>query len=68
MKKTFFLRAGKLLAWLAGFLAILSAVTAVLQPKYYFASMASPETEVWDSFYEQPEDSIDLIFLGSSHV
>ncbi len=50
-------------------LLIFSFLTGLLQPKYYFSTeAASPETEMWKSFYSQEKNSMDIVFLGSSHV
>lgn len=55
--------------WCAGFCFIFAGVTKVLQPKYYFTSASqSPETEMWKNFYQEPKDSLVVLFLGSSHV
>lgn len=44
-------------------------LTGLFQPKYYFATeAASPETEMWESFYGLEKNSLDVVFLGSSHV
>ncbi len=54
---------------IAGFCALFLLVSAVLKPKWLFDTDArSPETEILLQFYEEPKASIDVIFLGSSHV
>ena len=48
---------------------IFAGLTKLCQPKYYFTlEAASPETEMWQAFYDLPKDSLDILFLGSSHV
>lgn len=68
-KKIFFIRTFKILVWILGFLAVFFTLSKIFQPKYFFSSSSeSPETELWDSFYKEPENSIDVMFLGSSHI
>ncbi|MDO4478136.1 MAG: hypothetical protein Q4B73_03725 [Lachnospiraceae bacterium] len=60
--------AGGIAAVLIGIL-IFAGLTRLFQPKYYFSTeAASPETEMWRSFYDLPKDSLDIVFLGSSHM
>ena len=48
---------------------ILFGMSGLLQPKYYFASsLKSPETEMWENFYDLPENSLTTVFLGDSDV
>lgn len=55
--------------WCMGFGIIFFVCSGILKPKYFFASASqSPETEMWKAFYEEPENSIDVVFLGSSHI
>lgn len=69
MKKIYLYRTLKLLLWCSGFCILFMHLTALLQPKYFYNSVSeSPETEHWKAFYEEPQNSIDTIFLGSSHV
>lgn len=59
----------KVCIWCIGFVIIFWVCSRILKPKYFFASASqSPETEMWKAFYEEPENSIDVIFLGSSHI
>lgn len=68
-KKILLCRTFKILLWLSGFLFLFLTATKILQPKYFFNSVSSsPETELWKSFYDEPENSVDVIFLGSSHI
>ena len=48
---------------------IFAGLTKLCQPKYFFVLEArSPETEMWHSFYQLDRDSLDILFLGSSHI
>jgi len=48
---------------------LFAALTKLCQPKYYFVlESKSPETEMWKSFYGLERDSLDILFLGSSHI
>ena len=48
---------------------IFAGLTRLCQPKYYFVlESQSPETELWRSFYSLEKDSLDILFLGSSHI
>lgn len=48
---------------------LLLLLSGLLQPKYYFASeLRSPETEMWENFYDVPENSLTTVFLGDSDV
>lgn len=59
----------RLIAAILGGVLIFCLLTRLLQPKYYYCLEGrSPETEFWQSFYELPRDSRDVIFLGSSHI
>ena len=63
------LSAARLIAALLIGVLIFAGLTKLCQPKYYFAlEAASPETEMWQAFYDLPKDSLDILFLGSSHV
>ena len=59
----------KVCTWCIGFGVIFFVCSGILKPKYFFDSASqSPETEMWKTFYEEPQNSIDVIFLGSSHI
>jgi hypothetical protein len=52
-----------------GFGLLWGIFTDLFQPKYLFASTyVSPETEMWTDFYRQETDSVDVLYVGSSHV
>ena len=56
-------------AFLIGFVIIWIGLTVIFQPKYYYSTeYSSPETEIWHDFYHQSKDSIDVLYVGSSHV
>lgn len=66
MRKKFFL---EILIGCLGFVLIWVILTDIFQPKYLFHSTySSPETEMWTDFYKQPNDSLDALYVGSSHV
>lgn len=55
--------------FLVGFVILWHYFTNLLQPKYLFDSVyVSPETEMWTDFYRQEKDSIDVLYIGSSHI
>lgn len=59
----------KIIIFVLGFIGLFLLVTKIFQEKWYFSlHINSPETEIWESFYDEPENSIDVLFLGSSHV
>lgn len=68
LKRTYLLRTIKLLALIAAFVLIFLGLQELLRYKFVFRFEETPETEMWENFYELPEDSTDILFLGSSHV
>lgn len=56
---------GILLACLT--IVFLTMITRILIPKYYYNS-TWPVTATYQGFYEMKKDTIDVIFLGSSHA
>ena len=69
MKDIYIKRTIKIIIFIAGFLGIFALATNVLRLKCYFTNTTvSPETETWDSFYSLEKDSVDVMFVGSSHV
>lgn len=69
MKKEGINHSIRIAAFLLIIIGIFVFLTKVLYEKCYFSiHLNSPETENWRAFYEEPKDSIDVIFLGSSHV
>ena len=55
--------------WLIGFAVIFLSAANLLKPKYLYTSeYYSPETEIWESFYAMPKNSVDILFMGSSHM
>lgn len=58
-----------ILAWILGAFILLVIAGKILMPKF-LASLEtfSPETEMWRAFYKEPQNSIDVMFVGSSHV
>ncbi len=47
-------------------ISMLSAVNQILVPKYIYANSTWPTTSSYQQFYEMRENSIDVLFLGSS--
>lgn len=66
LMKRKFIFATKCILFLLLLILILSAVNNVLVPKY-FIDNSWPTTSTYLGFYEMPENSIDVLFLGSSH-
>lgn len=62
------IRGIKICIFAAGFLFLLSIVTRILVLKQTYKNRNTPETEIWDSFYAQEKNSIDILFMGSSHM
>lgn len=60
----------KMVLFAGGFFVLLNAVTQVLKPKWDLREHITiePQTMISDGFYAQPKDSVDVIYLGSSHV
>lgn len=57
------------LSFLIAFIVLLITISGLLQPKYYFAAeLNSPETEMWENFYNLPENSLTVVFVGDSSV
>ena len=54
-------------AFVALLLVILITINNFLTPKFYYES-GWPTTLTYSQFYELEEDSVDLLFLGSSHA
>lgn len=62
-------RVVKLIVFFIAFFAIGAFATKILKEKFYFSiKINSPETEVWQEFYDLEKNSIDVLFMGSSHV
>lgn len=50
-------------------IVLLISTSGLFQPKYYFAAdLKSPETEMWENFYDLPENSLTTVFVGDSSV
>ncbi len=45
---------------------ILFVTSIVLKAKWI--NVPFPSTEMWDGFYSEPDDSVDVVYIGSSHV
>lgn len=59
----------KIIVFFVVFLMLGTFATKILKEKFYFSiKINSPETEVWQEFYDLEKNSIDVLFLGSSHV
>lgn len=55
--------------FLMGFVLLWIGFTRLFEPKFVFHSKyLSPELESWELFYEQEKDSLDAVYVGSSHV
>ncbi len=53
--------------FLALLLFVLLTVNSVLMPEYYLANSPWPTTAAYNAFYKMEKNSIDVLFLGSSH-
>ena len=50
-------------------IVLLISMSGLFQPKYYFAAeLKSPETEMWENFYDLPKNSLTTVFVGDSNV
>ena len=59
----------KLVSFCAVFLLLFVAVSGVIKPKWLARdSMWEPATLIEEGFYAEPENSLDVICIGSSHV
>ncbi len=58
--------AGRIVAFLVLMILCLSVVNRILLPKYYFNG-DWPATSTYLDFYNMEEDTVDVLFLGSSH-
>ena len=59
----------KLIFFFAALALLWAGATCVLKEKFYFKiKINSPETEIWKEFYGLEKNSLDVLFLGSSHV
>lgn len=59
----------KLIAFFAVLAVLWAGASKVLEEKFYFSiKINSPETETWKEFYALEKNSLDVLFLGSSHV
>ena len=54
------------IAFLMILLSILYCINQVLMPKYILKNSTWPTTSSYNQFYEMEENSIDVLFLGSS--
>lgn len=58
----------ELLIFIVGTAWILQTLTGIVSPKYLFnTSYSSPETEMWEGFDALPKNSLDILYVGSSH-
>ena len=59
----------KSILWFCGMTIILVVTTRVLLPKWLRGDMKTPPyTEIIEGFYDEPEKSLDVVFIGSSHI
>lgn len=58
----------RVIAFLVILLLTLAAVNLILLPKSYAGNSTWPASTTFNQFYEMEEDSIDVIFIGSSVV
>ncbi len=58
----------ELSVFIIGFVLLLHVFTNIVSPKYLFnTEYSSPETEMWEGFDELQKNSLDFLFVGSSH-
>lgn len=59
----------KFFLWIAGAFILLLVLTDILKAKWMRGDMETPPyTEIVEGFFDEPEDSLDVVFIGSSHV
>lgn len=59
----------KTVLWFCGMIVLLTGTTRVLLPKWLRGDMKTPPyTEIIEGFYNEPEKSLDVVFIGSSHI
>lgn len=59
----------KVLIFVLGFILIFVVCSAIVKPKWMFQTEEkSPETEIWTEFYDEPRNTLDILYVGSSHV
>lgn len=68
MQKKITTRIIKSCVLLAGFIFLFLLFQDILRHKCYWLFNDTPETEMWETFYETEKDSVDVLFFGSSHV
>ncbi len=68
MKKIIVQRTIKIIILLAVFAVLFSAVQNILRHKCLYRLDETPETEMWEQLYDLPKDTLDIVFVGSSHV
>lgn len=62
---------GKIIAFLAIFSVLFYYVSDILQPEYYYDDVAGDGAgyeDRFNAFYQEPDNSLDIIFLGPSTV
>ena len=52
----------------AALVAVLFGVQQILRHKCIYLIDETPETEMWEQLYELDKNSIDMVFVGNSHV
>ena len=60
---------GKIIAFLAIFCVLFYYVSDILQPEYYYDDVAGDcagYEDKYNAFYQEPDNSLDVIFLGPS--
>ena len=68
LKKIIVQRTIKILILLTVFAVLFSVVQNILRHKCLYRLDETPETEMWEQLYDLPKDTLDIVFVGSSHV
>ena len=67
-RREIFFRCGALLAVLLGIAVCVWGSGPLLTPKWLDDREWEPASEIMAGFYAEPDDTLDILFLGSSHV
>ena len=68
MKRTYLIRTTKLFLLAIVLCAVLFGVQQILRHKCIYLLDETPETEMWEQLYKLDKNSIDMVFVGNSHV
>ena len=68
MQKKYIYRTVKIVLLAAMLITVLFVLQNILRHKSIYLLDETPETEMWQEFYSLEKNSLDVVFIGNSHV